>query len=208
MTYQRTRDELEQDLRDQVHLLRRSAEHFDGGDPLESLNMAVRLRVLLHDTGASTSLLQLLGLKDGLLMVDTAVPDPADNLATQPGLPMGQVTPGVGMTWVAPLGDLSPRRIKDPRPFADWWSQPVLRDNQPALFSRKDLVLAVAHKEGGAHVDSEMDEAAAQLNRSNTLGWVYFDEHGTQDPNSPVPASIRQITHEVLTTLERLRPGI
>jgi hypothetical protein len=33
-----------------------------------------------------------------------------------------------------------------------------------------------AHKEGGAHDDSEMGESAARLGRSNTLGWVYFSE--------------------------------
>jgi hypothetical protein len=154
------------------------------------------------------SLLQQLGLKVGLLMVDTAVPDPVGNLLPQPGLVMMRVTTGVGAKWIPPLGDLSPRRIKDPTPFDDWWSQPIVRDDQPAFFSRCDLVLGVAHKEGGAHVDPEMDEAFARLGRSNTLGWVFSDAQGHHDMGSPIPGSIRQIAYEVLETIRGLRPDL
>lgn len=79
----------------------------------------------------------------------------------------------------------------------------MFKDKAGNTFSRRDIVLAVANQDGGAHVDPELDEDYAALSKDNTLGW-HFSVGGTETefPDNPVPASIRQIAHEVLVTLE------
>lgn len=88
-------------------------------------------------------------------------------------------------------------------PFLAWWKAVVFKDQRGNRFSRKDIVLTVANQDGGAHVDPELDEDYDALSKKNTLGWTF--KSGDAEipwPSNPVPASIRQIAHEVLVTLE------
>ena len=57
-------EDLGSHLNDQLEFLRRSSESFDGGFEGEARRLAVSLRILLHDTEKSSSLLGQLGLKD------------------------------------------------------------------------------------------------------------------------------------------------
>lgn len=77
-------------------------------------------------------------------------------------------------------------------------------------FSRKDYVLGLANKEGGGHVDPRLNEKYARLTRHNSLGWTYTDGEAEdqRDFGSPAPMTVRQITHEVLTTLSRYQGKI
>ena len=63
------------------------------------------------------------------------------------------------------------------------------------------LVLALAHKEGGAHVDPEIDEAYARLSRSNSLGWVVRTPDGVSPMPDPVRPSVREICFELEQTI-------
>ncbi|GFO81541.1 MAG: hypothetical protein A49_11680 [Methyloceanibacter sp.] len=86
--------------------------------------------------------------------------------------------------------------------FDVWWNQPIVCDKQRRKMSRKDLVLALANKDGGAHVDPELDEIYASLSRQNSLGWEWVSEEGTRDPDSgPELACLRQISHELEKSL-------
>src|SRR4051794_24926166 len=69
----RTQDELRQLLSEQVRLMRRSAKYFDEGDESEAKRLATHIRVLVHDTKASHSLLGLLGVKASMRFVDTTL---------------------------------------------------------------------------------------------------------------------------------------
>jgi hypothetical protein len=65
----------------------------------------------------------------------------------------------------------------------DWWHDPVLTDADGAAFSREDLVLLVANKDGGAHVDRTLPPEYAALTRNNSIGVT----HGAvTEPNSAV----------------------
>lgn len=143
-----TRQELLQHLRRQLLFLRNSARAYDQGAPEEAIRLAVVIRVLCHDTGASTSLLSLLGEKDTLEVVTTARALPP-TIAAHP-LPYGELLSGMvfGETiHHTPIPAGSPVLT-----FTDWWTQTVhIQANEP--YSRKDVVLAAAHKDGGAHVD-------------------------------------------------------
>src|SRR5215213_9256029 len=65
-------------LREQVRFLRSSAKAYDDGDEAEERRLATAIRVLVHDTGQSHSLLGQLGLKERLHWTDTRLRLPRD----------------------------------------------------------------------------------------------------------------------------------
>lgn len=68
-----SREDLLGHLRDQFDFLETSGAGFDAGRTAESKRLATTIRILVHDTAASTSLLRQLDVKDDLLFVDTSV---------------------------------------------------------------------------------------------------------------------------------------
>lgn len=206
--YQVTRAELVNHLREQLAFMELSASAFDAGAESEAKRLATAIRVLVHDTGSSLSLLSQLGLKAQLTYIDTAEPINPHNLLPTPGLVTMQVTAGVGGAYVAPLGILSPPRIKPNTPFHAWWNETVTKIGS-VEYSRKDFVLTVANKEGGAHVNPKLDRRWAELTRDNALAFMYAEEPDIEKPfeRDPALASVRQITYELSRTLkEQLEP--
>ncbi len=47
--------------------------------------------------------------------------------------------------------------------FTRWWEEIVIKDLGGKTFNRRDVVLALANTEGGAHVDPLLNEDYAQL---------------------------------------------
>ena len=207
--YVQTRDELLDHLKEQIAFMKQSAVSFDNGFEGEGKRLAVVIRVLVHDTSQSTSLLTLLGRKDILFYDSAAVYDPR-NLLTSNCLTMMKLSTD-GAEYVAPLDNLSPSRNKDKKVgFGRWWDRTTIyKDNANNLFTRKDLVLTVANKEGGTHIDLKLDKAYASLSRFNSLGWKFFKGGVEKDfNNTPVLPSIRQIAHEVLKILKDEFPAL
>jgi hypothetical protein len=216
MTYQRHAAEYHAQLRTQLRLLRRSAEHYDQGDDAEALRIATVVRLLVHDTAHSTSLLEHLGVKGPLRFVDTAPRDPV-------GLPPGSISIHAGLAimratlraggrtrYVPPLGDLSPERRHSPTTFTDWWRRAFLTDNQGHSFARKDLVLALANKDGGAHVDSSLTPEYGALTREGSLGLELHAGGGVMHHfgEELVRANVRQVGWEVDETLRGQGPAL
>lgn len=203
--YRLTRADLVEHLRDQIAFLHASAKAFDAGSEGEAKRLATVLRVLLHDTSRSASLLGQLGLKEKISYVDTASPINPRNLLATPGLVMMQMSSEEGGSYIAPLDNLSPERVQPNKPFPDWWEQPVTKDSGGNLFSRKDYVLTASNKEGGAHVDHSLDAAYADLTKNNALGCVYSTGAGPEQPmdRNPAFASVRQIAYEVEQTFKQ-----
>lgn len=200
-----TPQELRDHLDAQVGFLDASAKRFDAGHEAEAARLATVIRVLLHDTRASKSLLAQLGVKHTLRYVDTALDvEPSSRAATN-GLSMIMMSGG-DAKYFPPLGDLGPRRAnKSPKQFDEWWTVAVVKDADGRTFSRKDLILALAHQDGGAHVDPELDAAYAALSRSNSLGGVFTGASGiSKTLGSPVLASVRQIVYEIIQTIQHL----
>jgi hypothetical protein len=202
VAYQLTRDELVERLREQLRFLESSAQSFDQGYEDEAARLALSIRVLLHDTPNSKSLLGLLGEKQNLKFLDTAGTINPNNLLSTAGFVMMRVGPE-GVRYLPNLDDLPPPRMnKLPKPFAPWWNDPVTKDQNGTLFSRRDYVLALANKGGGGHVDPSLNQDWADLTRDNSLGWFSFTGDGAATPvGNPAPASVRQIAHEVDRTI-------
>lgn len=72
--YTQTIEDLHNHLREQLQFLHASANAFDYGFEGEAKRLATTIRVLVHDTRSSTSLLKQLNLKHPLRMCDTAPP--------------------------------------------------------------------------------------------------------------------------------------
>jgi hypothetical protein len=213
-TMTRTRDELLEMLDDQIGFLERSNGAFDAGHLSEALQMALRVRVLVYQTGNSHGLINQLGLENTLQWVDTAgLPNPP-NRTPFDGLTSLKIGGGT-VEYVAMLGNHPPfpiltrsgQRIPAGSliPFDEWWTNTVIKDAAGTEFSRRALVKALAHKEGGAHVDPVPDPDYEALAKSNSLGWSV--RIGDEDPRpmtqNPVYPSMRQISYEVLESLQQ-----
>lgn len=208
--YIQTQDELLAHLREQIAFMNKSAVSYDNGFEGEGKRLAVIIRVLVHDTSQSTSLLTMLGRKRQMLFYDSASEYDPRNLTASNCLTVIRLSAD-GARYVAPLDDLSPARDKNKRRiFDNWWKSLIIyKDNKNNTFTRSDLVLAVANKEGGAHIDPKLDKAYASLSRFNSLGWKQF-VHGEEKDfnNTPILPSIRQIAHEALRTLKDEFPDL
>lgn len=194
-------EEFKEHLREQIEFLQRSSISYDQGYSSEAKRLAVVIRVLLHDTSSSTSLLSLLGKKD-IAIYDTSLDYNPANLMTMSGLTMMRLGPS-GAEYVPPLDDGPPMRyLKGKVPFKQWWDKVVIVDSSHLTMSRKELVLSLSNKDGGAHIDPKLNGAYAQLSRNNSLGWQFIDQEGNSTPmNGAELASIRQISHELLKSL-------
>jgi hypothetical protein len=193
---ERDPDELARRLESQARLLARSAVSFDEGEVDEALNMATRARVLCHD-GNGASLLSQLGLHRSLKFYDTV-------MGHDPGLLIDSA-----LTAMRPSGPVAPLDHRPPVMlgwvrFSDWWRRPVMtvgRGSGPVRRrnTRADIVKWLANQDGGAHVDPKIDEDYDDARRAET--WTYVQGSSGRTALMPIAASMRQIAHELLTTL-------
>jgi hypothetical protein len=210
----------------QIAFIETSAAAYDSGNEPEAKRLAVNLRVLLHDTRNSTSLLKHLAVKDLLPFRNTAADPPPVGVLMMFGGGLCSVEAtlgeGGGKSRFVPVLDTDPARNSRPlQCFADWWNGPVLDDQEGNSFSRYDLVHAVANKDGGAHIDAKLGVAYQALTRGNSMrltqekgvtedGWETVmggivggpaDEDAEPILGSIALASIRQIAFEVLESV-------
>ncbi len=197
--------DFKQHLRRQLGFLRRSCESYDAGHTDESVRIATVIRVLVHDTNNSTSLLTHLGAMN--VKLSSTVGDlPRSNTAMLSG--MGRLTittgPAASATWKASTSSDS---IKTELPVSEWWNQIVYILGK-ARCSRKDLVLAAANKDGGAHVDAALTADYETLMTSGERGFFHYSPTGEMGTFQPIMDAhlvyIRQMGHELLNTPDLL----
>lgn len=203
----RPKDELKQELSEQLQLLRHSCQTYDQGLEAIGKHISLSLRVLLHHHGQSKSLLEQLGYREGRFF-DSAGPLNPRNLLTECNLVGFRVTNegGIYLPLISMGGNSIPmKRVK----FLTWWNDPVLKDNKNRTFCRRELILHVADTDGGAHVDPELEEAYMAISRENSLGWVFAKNSiETALKGRPELACMRQIAHELLCTLCEYHPEL
>lgn len=195
-----SREEMQTHLDEQLRFIEASAASYDAGFDGEAKRLALAIRILMHDTHASHSLLGQLGLKTGLFL-NSSLPLEPNNPMSHHGLVSVGGTPKK-MDYRAHL-DEAPWSKQVP--FDDWWTSPVIVDQKDQRFSRRDIILTATNQDGGAHVDPNLDDAYVALAKNNSLSWFGLTSDGKMQPiPSPERATIRQIAHEVLKTL---KPG-
>lgn len=194
-----TRDELLLHLKEQLEFLKASAASFDAGFTGEAKRMAATTRVLLHQTANSHSLLAQLGMRQREFL-NTALPYNPRNLLSTHGL-VGLEFGPAEVSYYAHL-DRNPQGTRLTN-FKDWWEEIVIADREKRSFTRRSLVLTLSNKDGGAHIDPELDEAYSDLRKRNSIGWLATHSGGMDLPVLGVELySMRQIAHEVIRTLE------
>ena len=162
-------------LAKQLGFLRRSCESYDQGYKDEAIRIATVLRVLMHDTTdrkgrpRSVSLLTHLKVKDKIWLRSTCYPSPEGAIEYH----------GMGRRTVNVTEDLKASTKFEPvlddeaHPHIgvsvqDWWEMVVYVSSaysgpkilipppESTVLRRKDIVLAAANKDGGAHVDEKL----------------------------------------------------
>jgi len=190
----RTRQDLEDLLSEQFAFLEASAESFDKGFEGEAKRLALAIRILLHDTSTSQSLLGQLSRKSG--------PHWDSSLSSVPGNRL----PEAGLVYIA-MGGKEPKYVAmldnvpmmRQVPFDAWWNSTIFVDDRGETRSRRDIILTAANQDGGAHIDPSLDESYGRLSRDNSLCMVASVDGAAPRPLlGPEKAAIRQIAHEVL----------
>ena len=209
----RAQSELEELLVEQVNALVSSSAAFDAGNHFEAKRIGTVVRVLLHETANSRSLLGQLRWRSGPWW-DTAVPMDPRNLWGSVSLAFVEIRTGVSASWVPRLNDLPPPDVPAWSAIDPWWNAVVLADKEGVTFTRKDLVTVLVNAEGGAHVDPRGDAKFRALKRDKwRIDWRWEPLDGSTPvegvvcPN-PALASMRQLAHEVLTTLYHRIPWL
>jgi hypothetical protein len=205
-----TQQELQHHLKDQIGFILNSSRQYDEGNVSEAKNLAIHLRILLHDNRFSTSVLSQLNMKD-IEFYDSVpdIDDSKDHALYDCSLSYIHITTKGERKYVPYLDDIPLSRDKQKSKFDHWWTKTILIDTKGNKFSRKDLVLSVANQDGGAHVDPNINDKYAGLSRNNTMGWeVTIDGKTTNLDNEPVFPSIRQIAHEVVKSLRQEDPTV
>jgi hypothetical protein len=192
-------------LRRQLGFIERSCVLYDDGRHDEAIRIATSLRVLLHDTRSSTSLLRHLSKQDIRL------------LSCSHNVPPNRTSPTAVVKWKGTAGrdDLHAVPCLESAPSKrllqanEWWTETVLYSGSLRM-SRGDLILDAANKDGGAHVDSELAPRYAEVTRGLGIGITWQDND--ESTNAPIGeplfsplrwlhfASLRHFGYEVLNS--------
>jgi hypothetical protein len=148
-------------LREQYGFLKRSVQSYSEGHPEEALRIATTIRVLVHETASSKPLLKQ--ITPGYLQL--AIYDVPPPKPTRPGAQILQYF-GIGMKLipgksVEPIIELDGPELQLVT-IGAWWNKVTLiftEANETITFTRKQLLLTLANKEGGAHVDTDLPAA-------------------------------------------------
>lgn len=179
----------------QLSFLRRSCESYDAGATDEAIRIATIIRVLIHNTKASTSLLKHLNATTINLLSTTngATPD------TVMYFGLGTMELGNGSCRYFPSLDFGP--IKKTIPVSQWWDQIVFVLDPQTRLSRRKIVLSAANQDGGAHVDATLSKEYEALSADGAIGHFTYGSNG-MEIHQPIEdahfVAIRQMAHELL----------
>ena len=88
--------------------------------------------------------------------------------------------------------------------FEDWWHKIIFDNADGVRFSRKDLVLIIANKEGFAHIEDSIDIGYKKFQEANVLE-DFFNSNIKQIENKPTIHSVRQIAFEVIESIKKAK---
>ena len=195
--------EFKEYLEQQLGFLRRSCDSYDAGHTDEAIRIATTIRVLIHNTKSSTSLLKHLGALD-IKLSSTVIGDHHSNSVMFMGMGRLSIVVGGSTTWKAAT---VPDAIKTQLPVSDWWNQVVYILGKTRA-SRKDLILAAANKDGGAHIDANLTTEYESLMTTGQRGFFHYtptnDMHNFQPVMDAHLVYLRQMGFEILSSPQLL----
>lgn len=202
--------EIGTDLSHAIENLQGAVYSYDSGFIQSTLSIAASIRSLFHQTNQSECLIKQVCDYENknmrrLEMISTKrITDPAAKIVLFDGS-MCQMRFDFNSLDFLPNLDASPQRHVT---FEEWWNENVIRDirsgySNPVWFSRQQLILAHANKEGGTHFDPNKSRIH-DLGSSAAAGWKYYNSSKGEVNESYAnqkSATIRQIAYEVLVSL-------
>lgn len=202
----REKPDFERKLREQVKFISNSSKAFDSGDEEEAIRIATALRIIFHTTTSSTSLVTHLRF-DHKRMLSSA--RGYNNWMDYIGFKENLNSPTPMVTF--PLLNDKWQEVN----IETWWQKQVVFEHESREYSRKKIILSMANKDGGAHVDSKLEEYYEVLCAGEwgfgITGDLTFDgpepfpQGVTMYPKNGHLSLIRQFGHEVLNTIEKLK---
>jgi hypothetical protein len=162
-------------LEEQRHLLGKSIREFASGDLAEAVRLAVAMRVLVHETGSCKPLLGQLTPNYLQLEILDRKPKKEENLP--PGTQSAVVMSVPISVQISDKGVFLNSKLDvehyAPSILGRWWSRPCLILPGLGGLSRKEIVVGLADKEGGAHVDVNLSPRYRRLIESKQfqIGW-------------------------------------
>ncbi len=150
---------IKEKIAEQRVFLSRSIQHFVEGDTAEALRIATAIRVLVHETGNSKPALKHFRSDYlQLSIMDHMPPTPVRS----GGIILQFIGVGVKLDpekGLLPITDLSQPTLRMAT-VGQWWVNRCLLFTDPGgrriEFRRRDLILTLANKEGGAQVDTTL----------------------------------------------------
>lgn len=185
----------------QLAFLQRSCDSFDAGFHDEAIRIATVIRVLVHQTKSSTSLLKHLNATTINLL--STVPPTNPNMVMSMGMGTIRLSTDGTFSYFPSLGDCP---IKELIPVSQWWGQEVMVMN-PVRLTRRKIVLDAANQDGGAHVDKKLNSDYEALTMPGFAGSIH--SHGSSGTKEvPLEGShyvcLRQCGYELLNSAELL----
>lgn len=193
-------------LREQLEFLQRSCDAFDCGAEAEAIRMAIVLRILFHNTKSSTSLITHLG-KHGTKMLSSSRgrKDATDFLAFEINL----ASPRPVIT--SPILRAEFHEV----PLSVWLSSEPVFVHQGRPHPRRNIILSAANKDGGAHVDRQLDAYYEALASGKYLmgikgnltydGPVPFEQGVTHYADNAHLSLLRQFAFETIASAVHFR---
>lgn len=190
-------------LLEQLNFIQRSCEAYDKGFEDEAIRVATSLRIIFHQTTASTSLITHLKF-GGKKMLSSS---------------RGH---GSAMDYLSWVINMESRQPVMTRPILgtefrelyikEWWNgEPVFVCNNQT-FTRRNIILSAANKDGGTHVDEKLEkfyEALIEglgdgISITGNLefnGEPWFEQGINHSAKNAHLALIRQFAHEAITSI-------
>jgi hypothetical protein len=150
----------------QLSFLERSCAAFDAGFHDEAIRIATVVRVLIHQTKNSTSLLKHLNATT-INLLSTCEPTTPNTLLAK-GMGTLSYSSEGGWSYFPSLGD---GPIKELIPVSKWWDQEVMV-HHPVRLTRRKIVLSAANQDGGAHIDEKLSAEYEALTKAGFAGVV------------------------------------
>ena len=177
-----------------------------------ALSISTAIRVLIHDTNSSISLLKHLDKKNiKFISTNHKTKNKVVHLGLVRRINVG-VKNGVGgeaKYWPLCNEEIFPMpKCEAYIEFKEWWEEEEIFVSSESVLTRKDLVLSMANKDGGAHFDTKVqkkyDDFRYSWSGGSTLKGIQSGISRGYD-NIPIYPAIRQIGYELLKTLKSYR---
>jgi len=184
-------------LQKQLGFLERSCKSYDEGYIDEGVRIATIIRVLIHDTKSSTSLLHHMNSKKINILSTTFEP----SKQTISFIGMGMMK--IGSSDSSYFPQLGNGPINEFIDLDKWWNQVVMVLGKEQRISRKKIVLAAANKDGGTHVDSKLTKEYEMLSQEGAAGHFSYTNNGIESVRPITDAhlvSLRQMAYEILNS--------